>query len=657
MIKNNRYTTHRPHSRRWLQALMLCGGLAMVPASAFATQLMLWYPFSDHPGSTVIKDASGHHHNGTVEGNVLLDGSQAHLDGESGYIKLPDNLLSGLNEITIMTKVYIEPDQQTPYFIYGLGNTDEEGAGNNYLFTTGNFYRTTLSTCNWSCEQNTATPTENLTRGEWHHLAFTLKNGQGKLYLDGQQVAENDDVTITPQDLGDGQTLANYLGRSMYSADNFLHGSFDDFQIYDGALSATAVSAAAKVTMPKLTNLGAVIADMELLDVVNADDARGDLNLPTEGKYGSKISWISATPWVVNKKGIVHRPAAHRRAQHGLLTATIRKGPFVLVKLFTVTVPPMPEQQPYKGYFFTYFIGEGYAQGEQIYAALSEGNDPLHWQTLNDQEPILTTDLGEEGARDPFIIRSPDGDKFYLIATDLKVYGNGDWGRAVRNGSQSLLVWESNDLVNWSEPRLIKVSPDTAGNTWAPEAFWDPQQNAYIVFWASELYDTTEHTNDTYHKMLYATTRDFVNFSKPKVWVDAGYSTIDSTIIQNDGLYYRFTKDERSAAETACGDFILSQTSTYLTNTNWDFQTECIGQGTIRRGEGPLVFKSNTEDTWYMFIDEYGYRGYVPFMTNDLDSGDWQGVTDYSLPGRPRHGTVLPVTQQEYDAILEKWGQ
>ena len=27
---------------------------------------------------------------------------------------------------------------------------------------------------------------------------------------------------------------------------------------------------------------------------------------------------------------------------------------------------------------------------------------------------------GEKGLRDPFIIRSPEGDKFYIIATDLK---------------------------------------------------------------------------------------------------------------------------------------------------------------------------------------------------------------------------------------------
>jgi hypothetical protein len=55
--------------------------------------------------------------------------------------------------------------------------------------------------------------------------------------------------------------------------------------------------------------------------------------------------------------------------------------------------------------------------------------------------------------------------------------------------------------------------------------------------------------------------------------------------------------------------------------------------------EGPLVFKSNTEDKWYLFLDEFGGRGYVPFETTDLDSGKWTPSTGYTCPRAPaRHG-------------------
>lgn len=37
-------------------------------------------------------------------------------------------------------------------------------------------------------------------------------------------------------------------------------------------------------------------------------------------------------------------------------------------------------------------------------------------------------------------------------------------------------MWESNDLVNWGEERLVVVEDETAGMVWAPEAIWDPAE-------------------------------------------------------------------------------------------------------------------------------------------------------------------------------------
>lgn len=97
-------------------------------------------------------------------------------------------------------------------------------------------------------------------------------------------------------------------------------------------------------------------------------------------------------------------------------------------------------QEEYAGHLFAYFKGEDYADGEQIYFALSKDNDPLHWQELNGGQPVLISRLGERGVRDPFIIKSPLGDKFYMVATDLKIHENEDWQRAVTTGSRSIMV-------------------------------------------------------------------------------------------------------------------------------------------------------------------------------------------------------------------------
>ncbi|RPF23011.1 RICIN domain-containing protein [Myceligenerans xiligouense] len=315
--------------------------------------------------------------------------------------------------------------------------------------------------------------------------------------------------------------------------------------------------------------------------------------------------------------------------------------------------------EPYVGYLFSYFTGEGTADGEQVYFGLSRGNDPLRYDDLNGNQPVLTSDVGTGGVRDPFIIRNPETGRFYQIATDLKIHGNGDWDGAQRHGSRNIVVWESDDLVNWTEPRLELVSPPTAGNTWAPEAYWDEARGEFVVFWASKLYAESDpnHTGSSYNRMMYATTSDFTTFSAAQVWIDPGYSVIDSTVTQHNGSYYRFTKDERSNSGSApCGKFITAERATDLRDTSWDFVADCIGQGDIGAGEGPTIFKSNTEDRWYLFIDEFGGRGYVPFETTNLASGAWTPVTGYDMPTDPRHGTVLPVTQAEYDRLRAAFG-
>ena len=56
---------------------------------------------------------------------------------------------------------------------------------------------------------------------------------------------------------------------------------------------------------------------------------------------------------------------------------------------------------------------------------------------------------------------------------------------------------------------------------------------------------------------------------------------------------------------------------------------------------------------YYLFVDEYGGRGYIPLGTDDLENPDWQVASDYDLPASPRHGTVIPVTAAELAALRD----
>ena len=156
--------------------------------------------------------------------------------------------------------------------------------------------------------------------------------------------------------------------------------------------------------------------------------------------------------------------------------------------------------------------------------------------------------------------------------------------------------------------------------------------------------------------MLYVTTRDFVTFSSPQVWQDAGMSRIDSTVIQANGIYYRFTKDE-GASGTGCSDIIQeSSSSLRATLSSWKQNDSCIGKkaGTSSV-EGPTAFHSNPGDVngqkFYLFVDEYSSRGYIPLETADITKPAWKVSSSYSLPTSPRHGTVVPVTAAELASL------
>ena len=53
------------------------------------------------------------------------------------------------------------------------------------------------------------------------------------------------------------------------------------------------------------------------------------------------------------------------------------------------------------------------------------------------------------------------------------------------SGSHGIVVWESDDLVNWSEPWIAEIAPENAGCTWAPEFIYDAMTGEYVVYWSA----------------------------------------------------------------------------------------------------------------------------------------------------------------------------
>ena len=92
----------------------------------------------------------------------------------------------------------------------------------------------------------------------------------------------------------------------------------------------------------------------------------------------------------------------------------------------------------------------------------------------------------------------------------------------------------------------------------------------------------------------------------------------------------------------------------------------CLGQWTeIESGinqisgvEGATAFRLNGEQKWCLLLDDFGGGGYFPLLTDDIGSGAFTRLdsSEYSFPGTMRHGSVLPVTADEYGAIMDEYG-
>ena len=299
------------------------------------------------------------------------------------------------------------------------------------------------------------------------------------------------------------------------------------------------------------------------------------------------------------------------------------------------------------GYLFVTFKGEQTPMSEQVYFALSK--DGRKWDALNRGEPVLVSRIGEKGVRDPYLLRSHDGKSFIMVATDLSIHLNGNWERAQTAASRSIVIWESPDLVKWSEPRLAEVAAADAGCAWAPEAIHDGETGDYLVFWASK----NRRDGFAKQRIWAARTPDFRTFGEPFIYIEKPNHVIDTTIIRDGGKFFRFSKDEQFKA-------ISMETSEKLMGP-WS-EVEGFTLSKLQGYEGPQCYLlkppvDGHPASWCLVIDHYARgQGYQPYLTEGLASGNFTKAPDFHFPFRFRHGSILPITGEEYQRLEQSLG-
>ncbi|KAL4924271.1 glycoside hydrolase family 43 protein [Aspergillus undulatus] len=298
------------------------------------------------------------------------------------------------------------------------------------------------------------------------------------------------------------------------------------------------------------------------------------------------------------------------------------------------------------GYLAVYWTTED----ESVYYALSSNDDPLGFEAINGGNAIVAPTLGTKAIRDTTIIRGEGDDegKYYLIGTDLDI-DTTNWGDASSTGSRAIFVWESTDLISWTDERLVTVEGETAGMAWAPDAIWDEEQGQYFVHWAAQLFaeDDPEHTGEPVllNSLRYAYTSDFRTFTEPQTYISLDNETaIDLSFLKID-------------ENTLVRYYVAGSTTSPIQDISTDglFGPWTPLTGTIEDSlsfEAPYPIWSNTEEgKAYLFNDRVGGNpGVEAWESTDVKSGNWAKNSEHDLTFM-RHLSILAVDQEQYDAL------
>ncbi len=285
-----------------------------------------------------------------------------------------------------------------------------------------------------------------------------------------------------------------------------------------------------------------------------------------------------------------------------------------------------------KFFVFSYFNNNG-----KDGLHLAGSTNGLSWTPFNNDSSFLAPTVSNDKLmRDPCIIRGLDG-KFHMVWT-------------VSWTDKGIGYASSDNLIQWSEQQYIPVmiNEDGARNCWAPEITVDPFSQTYMIYWATTIKDKYPETNSSLengynHRMYYVTTKDFKTFSETKLLYEPGFNIIDATIVRDKGRYVMFMKDETrepvqknlkiAFADELTGPY--SAASKAITGNYW--------------AEGPTALKMDGK--WLVYFDKYRDHKYGAISSTDLTN--WIDISDQiSVPKGIRHGTILEVSEKEFERLM-----
>jgi hypothetical protein len=211
----------------------------------------------------------------------------------------------------------------------------------------------------------------------------------------------------------------------------------------------------------------------------------------------------------------------------------------------------------------------------------------------------------------------------------------------------------SKDLVKWETVEalpLMKGVKDEQGrparNIWAPEWFADERSGEIVLIWSSSFEDAGWKKS----RLWYSRTKDWRTFSPAKVLFAPPYSVIDGNLLEKDGEYYLFHKEEEFGRETGERRAIRVAVADSLEGPY------AIHEGPLNKGqivpvitEGPSIMPDPKGKGWLLLYDycmtnRFGLSGSANLL-------DWKVEETVSFPADARHGSAFRVTGKELEGL------
>lgn len=269
-------------------------------------------------------------------------------------------------------------------------------------------------------------------------------------------------------------------------------------------------------------------------------------------------------------------------------------------------------------YLFTSFHEPAHEGLRYLYS-----EDGYHWDSI--PGIWLKPRLGNQQLmRDPSITVGKDS-VFHLVWTT-------SW-----NGDKGFGHASSKDLINWSEQKMIPVMEHepTTVNVWAPEVYYDDDEDLFYIVWASTIpfrFEKGVEEEGNNHRLYYITTKDFNTFSETKLYLDPKFSVIDAVIVKRAPKdYVLVLKDNTRPNRNLKVSFGNSPIDQFQ-DISAPFTEEFV--------EGPTVTKVG--DDYLIYFDMYRKKIYGAVRTKDFIN--FEDITDkISIPEGHKHGTIVKV--------------